>query len=166
MKDRYENLQSIITKHLKKNRRTVATKRIATNSGLIVVQKLITPQRIEVGRIQVPEPPSYPYSRVVVADYLGSPGPRLEPSDKRYIWLPYFNLEDVSKDYAAKIGETKGIFEPYKAWRAFLVDIDNNNLPDPYSEAADELYYPAVAMLKVIGAMVLSTSDTVTISPS
>jgi hypothetical protein len=166
MEDRFENLQSIITKHLKKNQRTTVTKRIATNTGLVVVQSLITPQKIEVGRIQVPEPPGYPYARAVVADYLGSPGPYLKPLDRHYIWLPHLNLEGASGGHEAKIGETKGIFESYKAWRALRVDIDNNKFLEPYSEAANELYYSAVAMLKIIGAMAIDPSETVAVSLS
>ena len=60
----------------------------------------------------------------------------------------HYNLEDASRDFLSPVGETKGIFEPYKAWRAFQVDIDNNNFPDPFTEAADELYYQAAGMLK------------------
>lgn len=153
VEDRYDAINKHLADYMSSHRRAAEKQKIVTNTGLVYVKQVESPQRITVGRLSVQDPrPIRWFHRTKVAQYLSR--------DERQIWFPIIDFN--GGEYVRRIGETfaGSILEGWRQYQDVINDPnDHNNLADNLKP----LYYEAVGMLKLIGAVMLGPKDVVTI---
>jgi hypothetical protein len=142
-----------------KNRRAVVSRRLLTNSGVLIDNALRTPQQITIGNIKVPTRTGRVFRNLaVVGQYLCRSG------TNRQLWLPDSDVEDDLHRFGTRIGQTENTLDLVHAWRIFQVDMHNGKTPAAYSTEATDLYHEALDMLKIIGAYALEPEEIISVT--